>query len=59
MTVQHEQHNIINYMLNCAKISKDGHIPIAHRTAAGCALVGGGASYDFETALSAVPPLEA
>ena len=50
MTVQHEQHNIINYMLNCAKISKDGHIPIAHRTAA---------SYDFETALSAVSPLEA
>jgi hypothetical protein len=36
-------------MLKCAKLSKSGAIPNAHRIAA---------TYDFDRALVAVPPLE-
>ena len=47
--IQEQQHGIVDYMLKCAKLSTSGAIPNAHRTAA---------SYDFDCALVAVPPLE-
>ena len=50
LIIQEQQHGIVDHMLKCAKLSKSGAIPNAHRIAA---------SYDFDCALVAVPPLEA
>ena len=49
LIIQQEQYRIVSYMLNCTKHFKSGAIPNAHRIAA---------SYDFDCALAAVPPLE-